>query len=300
MKKITVTIGIPALNEEENIKFLLNDLLKQKCAKLLVKRIIVVSDGSTDNTDKIVREFRARGVSLKRNTNRKGLAYSQNTILESTSTDVLVLLNADVRILDRNFLSKIVEPISSVSADLVSPSVIEAQPSTVFEKILFVSTKIKNAAYESYLDGDNVYTCRGVARAFSRRFYTSFRFSTSIGEDAFSYYNCKVKGYKYHFARDAKVIFKLPDNFLDHKKQSVRFYNSKELLKKEFGKQLISEGYRLGRKVLATSIVKSFISDPIYTFCYFLVLGNLKIQSLFLKEKENWESVSSSKNIARI
>ncbi len=299
MKKLTLIIGIPAFNEEDNIRFLLNDLLKQKKDKFLLREILVVSDGSTDSTEKIVKEFK-KGVNLRKNEKRCGLAFTQNLILEHATSDVLILINADVRILDKNFLFKMIQPIQKNSVDLVSPSVSEAEPSTFFEKVLFVSTKIKNVAYENYRDGDNVYTCRGVARAFSKRFYSSFRFSTSIGEDAFSYYNCKVNGFKYHFQKSTSVIFRLPTNFMDHKKQSIRFYNSKELLKKEFGKHLVSEGYKLGKGVLIKSILKNLISDPISTIMYFSVLLIIKAQSFFVREKENWERVSSSKTIARI
>jgi len=55
MKKlITVSIGIPAYNEEANIGKLLSSLIKQKEAGFIIKEIIVVSDQSTDKTDEIV------------------------------------------------------------------------------------------------------------------------------------------------------------------------------------------------------------------------------------------------------
>ena len=57
-KKLTVTIGIPAYNEEKNIGRLLRALLRQKTNGLSIKKIIVISDASTDKTSQIVRGFK--------------------------------------------------------------------------------------------------------------------------------------------------------------------------------------------------------------------------------------------------
>ena len=54
MKKLTVTIGIPAYNEEKNIGRLLKSLSNQKGDDFTLNEIVVLSDGSTDMTNEIV------------------------------------------------------------------------------------------------------------------------------------------------------------------------------------------------------------------------------------------------------
>ena len=49
-QKPTIEIGIPALNEEANIGYLIESLLKQDKSGYELKRILVSSDGSTDRT----------------------------------------------------------------------------------------------------------------------------------------------------------------------------------------------------------------------------------------------------------
>ena len=49
-KKLTVSVGIPAYDEEANIKSLLEAILQQRQENFILKSIIVVSDGSTDRT----------------------------------------------------------------------------------------------------------------------------------------------------------------------------------------------------------------------------------------------------------
>jgi cellulose synthase/poly-beta-1,6-N-acetylglucosamine synthase-like glycosyltransferase len=56
-----VTVIVPAHNEEKNIGNLLNTLLDQSYSNL---EILVVNDGSTDNTAQIVRDYRRHGVQL--------------------------------------------------------------------------------------------------------------------------------------------------------------------------------------------------------------------------------------------
>lgn len=294
----TITIGIPALNEEANIKSLLRDILSQNIGDFIIEKIIVVSDGSTDGTVEKAKSLQSKKVKIISNKERKGLAAVQNLLISKADSDILIILNADVRILDKKFIEKIARPIALGYADLVAPSVNEAEPQTFFEKILFVSTKIKNVAYESFRKGNNVYTCRGVARAFSRRLYTKMYFLASIGEDAFSYYFCIVNNFSYHFEKKAKVTYRLPGNYQDHKKQSLRFFNSQELLKREFGKRLITEGYRLNNILLIKSLLRNFISSPFYTTLYLFILFYLKVKAAFtFTADDKWEMATSSKSI---
>ena len=55
MKKLKLSIIVPAYNEENTILKLLNKVIKTKI--YIKKEIIVINDGSTDNTLKIVEEY---------------------------------------------------------------------------------------------------------------------------------------------------------------------------------------------------------------------------------------------------
>lgn len=57
MKKLTVTIGIPAYNEEQNIGHLLVNIFNQSTSIAILDEIIIVSDGSTDNTIKAIKKI---------------------------------------------------------------------------------------------------------------------------------------------------------------------------------------------------------------------------------------------------
>ncbi len=298
MKNTTVTIGIPAFNEEANIQALLNDIFDQQTHDFIIEKIIINSDGSMDKTVEICKSIKDERIVVFDNKERKGLASGQDKIMKNTDSDILVLLNADTRIKDSFFIEKLITPIILENADMTAPSVAEATPTSFFEKILFVSTKIKNAAFETFNEGNNVYTCRGVARAFSKKLYTTINFSTSIGEDAFSYFYCISNKFRYQFVNNTKIIFKLPGNLNDHSKQSLRFFQSQELLKKEFGEKFVTKSYQLPKSILIKSVTQNFIKNPLLTSLYIVTLFYLKLKSLFIiNPKDKWDTVGSSKKI---
>ena len=112
-KKLSVTIGIPAFNEQENIAHLLHSILKQKESKFYLKEIIVISDASNDGTGDIVRSVSDPRIILIENIARLGQAQNQNTMLKKFSGDILLLLNADVLPQDEHYIDNMVAPFYS-------------------------------------------------------------------------------------------------------------------------------------------------------------------------------------------
>src|SRR5689334_482537 len=104
MNKSTLSIGIPAYNEQANIKDLITALMNQVQENFVLEKIIVASDGSTDQTEQIVRSISDTRVQLIADGQRKGQAARQNEIIEQLKSDLLLLLNADVLPTDNNFI----------------------------------------------------------------------------------------------------------------------------------------------------------------------------------------------------
>ncbi|RLC37977.1 glycosyl transferase family 2, partial [Candidatus Falkowbacteria bacterium] len=77
----TVTVGIPAYNEADNIAYLLKDLLGQKQADFKLERIIVISDGSSDNTAEIAQKSGNKIIKVINGRIRKGVAMRLNQII---------------------------------------------------------------------------------------------------------------------------------------------------------------------------------------------------------------------------
>jgi cellulose synthase/poly-beta-1,6-N-acetylglucosamine synthase-like glycosyltransferase len=96
-KKITVSICIPAFNEEKNIGRLLHALLLQHTHTITIQKIVVVSSGSTDRTPRIAQWFVARHpkISLIHENARLGKANAINSFLKDANEEIVIIESAD-------------------------------------------------------------------------------------------------------------------------------------------------------------------------------------------------------------
>jgi cellulose synthase/poly-beta-1,6-N-acetylglucosamine synthase-like glycosyltransferase len=89
----TVTFLITAYNEEKNIKQKLENTLSLDYPTDKLE-IMVASDGSTDNTDKIVKELSEKGVVLHRVEGRVGKTETQNQAVKAAKGDIVIFSDA--------------------------------------------------------------------------------------------------------------------------------------------------------------------------------------------------------------
>jgi cellulose synthase/poly-beta-1,6-N-acetylglucosamine synthase-like glycosyltransferase len=89
----TVTILITAYNEEKDIRRKLENTLRIDYAPEKLE-ILVASDGSTDKTEEIVREFEPQGVRLFRQEGRVGKTFTQNKAVERAAGEIILFSDA--------------------------------------------------------------------------------------------------------------------------------------------------------------------------------------------------------------
>ncbi|MDD1742999.1 MAG: glycosyltransferase [Methanomassiliicoccales archaeon] len=106
-----VSIGVCAYNEERNIRACMESIRRQRSAAFPIEEILIVSSGSTDATDDIVRRFEEqdRRFRLVRQERREGKNSAINEFLKQAKGDIMVLVNADNR-LDEGSLQHLLEP----------------------------------------------------------------------------------------------------------------------------------------------------------------------------------------------
>ncbi len=105
----SVTVLIPAYNEAQNIAATIQNKLDQDYPRNQLE-IIVVSDGSTDGTDDIVRGFGSHSVRLIRREQREGKAAALNEAVRYARGEILVFSDANslfaadaIRLMIENF-----------------------------------------------------------------------------------------------------------------------------------------------------------------------------------------------------
>jgi cellulose synthase/poly-beta-1,6-N-acetylglucosamine synthase-like glycosyltransferase len=91
-----VTILIPAYNEAGCIAATIENKVQQQYPRDKLQ-IIVVSDGSDDGTDDIVRRYAAQGVLLLRREPRRGKAAALNAAMRTADGEIIVFSDANAR-----------------------------------------------------------------------------------------------------------------------------------------------------------------------------------------------------------
>lgn len=297
----TLSVGIPAYNEEANIGYLLRDILHQAEESFVLEKIYVYSDGSTDRTNEIVRSFQNERVELITGPGRQGQAVGQNHIMKICESECLILINADMQVTDYRAFALLAKPILDGVADMTSSNLKALPPRTFFEGVLGMSVTLKTILFEQFRGGHNLYTCRGAARALSRRFYTSLRFPKSVGEDAYSYLACISRGFVYRYAHEAIVYYRLPAVLSDHRKQSTRFFQGTSNFVGEFGEEFVARHMRIPFIAFFKGMIialPEILRHPIQVICYIGVLFLMRIEALFMrKAKDTWVIAESSKQL---
>lgn len=302
MKKVTVTIGIPAHNEEANIGNLLTSILKQKQKSFVIKKIYIVCDGCTDFT-----EFEAKKIALRNHNieilndgKRKGKAARLNTIYELAKTDYILTLDADT-MLDTNLeIERMVKTMqSSKDIQVVGARFIPVKLNSFMGKLSIVSYKSFEDACWKLNNGNNFFTLVGAASLIRTSLAKTFTYPKNLVSDQNYLYVMATKqnqnGYK--LAKNTRVLIRTVSTFHDWRVLGVRStISDKQSVVSFFGNKILKE-YYMPRKLFVLSTLKWFFKSPIYTTGS--VLMNIYIRKFPYKQSTPrrgiWESTESSK-----
>lgn len=291
----TITIGISAYNEQANIKNLLQSVLAQKQESFVIKEIIVVSDGSTDETAEIVKSFSDPRINLVKFPVRKGLMAGQNEIVTRAQSDVLALLDADVLPTSETFLEELVRPIlARTRVGITSAETVCAAPRGFFESIIVFSHELKVSMYRRINGGANIYLCHGRCRAFAKSLYKNLHWEVGYAEDAFSYLYCLQNELEFVFTPQASVLFRCPDNLSDHIKQSRRFRDGKKRMVKYFAPELVKKEYHIPLLIILKTTLSYLRKSPVKLTLYFAVYLYARFFSTYEPTNHSWFEISRS------
>jgi len=125
-RKIKFSIGICAYNEEQNIDKLLCAVLKQKNPKdFILDEIIVISSGSVDKTNEIVKEKQKNDSRIKLiiQKQRKGKVSAVNLFLKKSKNRYLILESADT-LPQKKAYSRMLSDLKKRNVGMVQPKII--------------------------------------------------------------------------------------------------------------------------------------------------------------------------------
>jgi len=297
--KPTVTIGIPAHNEESNIKKLLDSILSQKRDNFELEKIIVISDGSADSTEKKVLEINSDKIKLIADGERFGKPIRINQIFSEADSDIVIILDADIKLENDLVLDNLIKPfLSGGEVMLVSGKSGALPPINFVQKVVYAGIKIWDEVKEK--SGSMMYFCEGPIRAFKKPLYKEIKFPSTSADDVYPYLFSVKKGYKFHYAEKALARHKLPSTYADYVRQTRRYLDSENIHEKNFGGDFIKKHYTVSLFLKLKVLIKYLFVSPFWTLAYLSFVARPKIASIFssqkgINESSLWEIVKSTK-----
>lgn len=245
-RKITTTIGIPAYNEEKNIGHLLASLRSQKEKTINIHRIIVVSDGSTDNTVSIVRSFRHPTLELMEGRTRLGKPSRLNQLFQLCRSDTLVIVDADMLCKDPYTIENLVSKFrTEENVGLVTGNPQPLPARTFIEAAVNNYFDARNSVMDKFDFGKTGYSIHGFL-AYSKLFLQNFQIPNQVLlDDAFSYFACITSRFKHVFAPDAVIYHRSPGSPLDYVRQMIRWISGGPQLYQYFDRKIVDEAPKL-------------------------------------------------------
>ena len=226
--RITIDVVIPVLNEESCIEGLLHDVIIAKSRDWFqIQNIYVISDASTDQTHDIVQRLAKRDVRIEliKKPGRKGKYDSINLALSISSADVVLFIDADVRLASEQSIAKLLHHFRDDGAALVQGGLVRAHPG-------FTPHVAKLAAHFDWILVDKIRRQKAMSwwsidarvMALSRDFYRQLVLPCSLADDQFIFYSCIQQGRKFIWADDAIFYYGPSESMADFSHQWSRYF----------------------------------------------------------------------------
>ena len=296
----SVTIGIPAYNEEANIQKLLRSIFKQKVSGFSIKRIIVLSDGSIDRTVKKTEQLRNPLCEIWNYKERKGKSYHLNTFFRKVNTDILILFDADVILRNEDALINLIKPLlKEKNVGLVSGDFQPIRVHNFIEKANKATINVFETLRHEFKGGHNVLGCTGRLMAIRKDLLKKlFVPHEMVLNDVYIYFDCLANGYEFRHVYDGHVYHQLPATVSDYISQYKRFIIGYHRMRKIFG-QLYERETSILAKRMSELKLKEFLKSPIH--CLFIGLINFVYKYLALLEDKKtdgkWKMAITTKKL---
>lgn len=303
MKKLipTVIIGVSVYNEEKNILPFLKSLLKQKEIGYTLKQITVLSDGSTDNTVKLIKSLNSKKIKIIEDFKRIGKSSRLNQLYSISNSDILVQTDADVIFSTKDVVKNLIRPIiESVSVGMCGghPEPIKAK--TFTENSVNSTFQMYAKLRKNIRGGNNVFSADGRLLAYRKKLYKQITVPVDmIANDAYTYFVCITNKFEYRYVPSARVKFRSPQDIRDQVRQNTRFVSAVIRMGRIFDKNVVAYEYHIPLFMRYMYMAQEFVHNP--AGCTYIYAVNIycKVRALMIEKKLNakWAMAISTKKI---
>jgi len=213
-----ISVIIPAYNSEKTIVSTLKALLKQNYPKKKYE-IIVVDDGSADNTVQLASKFPVKIIKIK----HTGPAYARNIGAKKARGSIVLFTDSDC-IPSKNWIKNMVEPFKDPEIVGVSGTYKTLNKNKLMARFVGYEIEQRHELMKKSKFIDFIGT---FSAGYRRKIFLKFkgfdtRFKTSSGEDPELSYRIAKSGLKMIFQPKAFVYHPHPENIWKYLKQKYQ------------------------------------------------------------------------------
>ncbi len=277
-----VSIVVPAYNEGENIGETIESLLDLDYPKEKYE-IIVVDDGSTDNTYEVAKRYEGGNVRVIRKENG-GKSSALNVGIRNARGEIIACMDAD-SIATRDALRTLVEYIVEENADAVTPVMHVWNPKNFVEKFQWAEYNMSNVMRRALDALHAQYVVPGPFSIIRREVFDKWGYfeEGNITEDMEMAMRIQANGGKLVHASDAIVYTKVPKTIPALIKQRVRWNLGFVDNALRYRKAIAEHGGDLGNFVFPAIAIGLFIT---FLLAYNMVMDFIYQAQIFFTTLE--------------
>jgi len=234
----SVTIGIPAHNEEKSLPVFLDSLISQDISSFLLEKVVIACDGCTDRTSAVAAAYKKHipGLKVINDGRRLGQIGRLNQMFSACKSDIFVTFDADTILGHKRVLSQMVAPFRNLRVGAVSGGDTPYSPSTPVERLAAAKIRLWFHTRKNINGGDSVHNLHGCAFALRGEMCRSLHIPPRvIANDAYVYFTIKKHGFNLRFVPEAVVYYRLPSGLMDFLAQTARWQNTSGRISEHFG-----------------------------------------------------------------
>ena len=269
---ILVSVIIPAYNAEKYLGFCLDTVIAQTHKKL---EIIVINDGSKDNTDKICDEYAEKDSRIRViHQENRGVAFARNVGLDEAAGEYIAFIDSDDYV-KSNYIEVLLKTCTENCSNITICKSIDTYKRELFDLPVSYNARTYESMFLlqniSYLD-----VCYEVviSMIFHKSVFDDLRFPVGlIYEDSYIYYDLIKNAGKITFIDTVLYYYYLSSNSIMRSDFSVKKYDiitsyekKLEVLKRNNCKQsyqIVSRDYlyNVSRMIGQTKYCDKFTSE---------------------------------------
>ena len=277
----SVSVLIPVYNEEESIERTLDSILTSDYPKEKLE-IIVIDDGSTDNSLELAKKFESKGVKIFHKENG-GKGSALNYGIQRAKGEIIFSMDADTFV-NPDSLIRMVRYFKNEKVMSVTPSMMIYKPKSLLQRVQYMEYVLGIFLRKTFSSLNAVHITPGAFSAYRKSFFDKYGGydENNITEDLELSLRVQYQGYMIENSVESAAYTIAPKRFVELMKQRRRWYVG--LVRNVWKyKKILSPKYGdLGMFVLPVAWFSIFFCLLITSYFFVEVIKEVRQEFIFL------------------